>query len=202
MKFKEYLLNENREKYYQENGKWKKDYIFKFPDLKLVKKFTKDILDEYKKNYKQIDSYKIKGKDVILKFVQQGNVNDTLIDEIHIYYDDYLNTWKREKDFNLSNKQEQKISEILGGLFTTVGFISKREIKFLEYKRYKKFFIIQDKGQKFGGMYIDADNEELLRDFKYHKLNISLDDFEKFLIDNGATKMKRQKRKPDFVYMD
>ena len=92
--------------------------------------------------------------------------------------------------------QDKKNIELLSDCF--VCGVKLSEVKYVEICSVRKLgIIIQDKYQHFGGSYVDVCNEEI-----ESRLKLTVGEFHKWLVKNGATKRKRVKRVPSYSLYD
>ena len=92
--------------------------------------------------------------------------------------------------------QDKKNVKLLADWFTCGVKLS--EVKYVEICSVRKLGItLQDKWHHFGGAYFNVDSEEV-----QNRLGLTVGDFHKWLVKNGATKRKRVKRVPSYPLYD
>jgi hypothetical protein len=179
MKFKKFLETTNESLKF--DPKDESMGRFDFPSGGEARKFAKGTVDFYK-NHRELESYEVQGSSVVIQF---ASAFSGLRDEITNRYQDTIQSGKDDEGFKATGKDAQRALTFLGDLFTR-GRLAPREVAAIEYKRGPKGFVMQDKGNRLGGVYATVSDKDVLT-----KAKMSADDFEKFLVANGATKAKK-----------
>ena len=93
--------------------------------------------------------------------------------------------------------QDKKNVRLLAEWFICGG-VKLSEVKYVEICSVRKLGItLQDKNHYFGGAYFNIDRDEV-----QSRLKLTVGEFHKWLVKNGATKRKRVKRVPSYPLYD